>query len=322
LDTNLILFSIVTLSFYNVVLKRSPHKLLLLFWVSLFTYLGFVLIYLFQTIVLQHDLSALRQLIFNYTFDDLPLYVTISCSFLISMIISEKLLDGYDLSLVIPISQFGILLASAGYIALGDPFQWSLLIGILLVCLGSFVLSISAANEHLSFRIFSEFRHVPGKLWALVLAEALCFTTSAVVSYLGIKETVQTDAIMNSLKRLHLGPIAFHSAFFFNVGQQLFSVIIFVFYILSRKKYRTVMFSPLITSTKYLAWAALAYILAEYTYFIAFTITHETSILLALDNLSIPITLIFAYFFLKEQISENKLIGASLIVIGGLIAAF
>jgi len=41
------------------------------------------------------------------------------------MIIPEKLLDGYDLSLVIPISQFGILLASAGYIALGDPFQWS-----------------------------------------------------------------------------------------------------------------------------------------------------------------------------------------------------
>jgi uncharacterized membrane protein len=238
------------------------------------------------------------------------------------MIISEKLLDGYDLSLVIPISQFGILLASAGYIALGDPFQWSLLIGILIVCLGSFVLSISAANEHLSLRMFSEFRHIPGKLWTLVLGEALCFTTSAVVSCLGIKETAHTDAIMNSLKRLHLGPIAFHSAFFFNVGQQLFSVIIFAIYILSRKKYRTVMFSPLITSTKYLTWAALAYILAEYTYFIAFTITHETSILLALDNLSIPITLIFSYFFLKEQISENKLLGASLIVIGGLIAAF
>jgi uncharacterized membrane protein len=322
LDTNLILFSIVTLSFYNVVLKRSPHKLLLLFWVSLFTYLGFVCIYLFQTIVLQHDLNALHELIFNYTFEDLPLYVTISFSFLISMIISEKLLDGYDLSLVIPISQFGILLASAGYIALGDPFQWSLLIGILIVCLGSVVLSMSVANERLSLRMFAEFRHVPGKLWVLVLGEALCFIASAVVSYIGIKETPYTDDIMNSLKRLHLGPIAFHSAFFFNVGQQLFSVIIFALYIVSRKQYRTVMFSPLITGTKYLAWAALAYILAEYTYFIAFTITHETSILLALDNLSIPITLVFSYCFLKEQISENKLIGASLIVVGGLIAAF
>ena len=176
------------------------------------------------------------------------------------------------------------------------------------VCLGSVVLSTSAVNEHLSLRMFAEFRHVPGKLWALVLGEAFCFTTSAVVSYLGIKETPHTVDIMNGLKRLHLGPIAFHSVFFFNVGQQLFSVIIFAIYIVSRKQYRTVMISPLISSTKYLAWAALAYILAEYTYFITFTITHETSILLALDNLSIPITLVFSYFFLKEHISEINLL--------------
>ena len=92
------------------------------------------------------------------------------------MILSERLLDGYDLSLVIPIAQFAILLASAGYIALGDPFQWSLLIGILIVCLGSVVLSISAANEPLSLSMFAEFSHIPGKLWALLLGEAFCFT--------------------------------------------------------------------------------------------------------------------------------------------------
>jgi len=88
-----------------------------------------------------------------------------------------------------------------------------LLIGILIVCLGSFVLSISLANERLSLRMFAEFRHITGEFWALVLGQALCCTTSAVVSYLDIKETAHTDAIMNSLKRLHLGPIAFQSAF-------------------------------------------------------------------------------------------------------------
>jgi uncharacterized membrane protein len=209
---------------------------------------------------------------------------------------------------VIPISQFGILLASAGYIALGDPFQWSLLIGILIVCIGSVILSISAANAHLSLRMFSEFRHVPGRLWALVLGQALCFTTSAVVNYLGIKETAQTDAIVNSLKRLHLGPIAFHSAFFFNIGQQLFSVIIFAIYILSRKQYRAALFAPRISSTTYLAWAALAYILAGYTYFIAFTITHETIILLALDDLSNPLHLFFPTSSLKNKLAIINLL--------------
>jgi hypothetical protein len=54
---------------------------------------------------------------------------------------------------------------------------------------GSFVLSMSMANEHLLLRMFAEFRYVPGKLWVFALGQALCFAPSAVVSYLGIKET-------------------------------------------------------------------------------------------------------------------------------------
>ena len=65
----------------------------------------------------------------------------------------------------------------------------------------------------------------------------------------------------------------------------------------------------------------LAYITAEYAYFIAFMITTNTTILLALDNLSIPITLLFSFFSLKERIDQMKIIGTSLIVLGGLIIA-
>jgi hypothetical protein len=97
--TNLILFSIVTLSIYNVLLKRFPPKLILLFWVNLLSYLGFVAIYFFRSAILQHDLQALQELIFAYTLNDLPLYIAIAGAFLGSMIISEKMLDGYNLSL-------------------------------------------------------------------------------------------------------------------------------------------------------------------------------------------------------------------------------
>ena len=112
MDTSLILFSIVSLSLYNVALKRYPHKLLLLFWVSIFTYLGFILIYLFETLILQHDINARRELYFDYTFDHFPLYFL--C---ILFLRSFSMAMTYSWS--IPISQFGILLASAGYIALG-----------------------------------------------------------------------------------------------------------------------------------------------------------------------------------------------------------
>jgi drug/metabolite transporter (DMT)-like permease len=237
------------------------------------------------------------------------------------MIISEKLLEGYDLSLVIPISQFGVLLASAGYIALGDPFQWSLLVGIVILCLGTFILPLSATAKPLSVSMFAEFRRIPSSLWLLDVLQALCFTVSAVVSYLGTKETVRTHTLMDALNRLHLGPIAFHGSFYFNLGQQVYSIAIFLVYILVRKKYRREIFSPLTTSVKYLLLVVLAYIAAEYAYFSAFTVTSNSTILLVLDNLSIPITLSFSYFLLKEQIDQIKLIGSSLIVLGGLIAA-
>jgi len=157
-------------------------------------------------------------------------------------------------------------------------------------------------------------------LWILVVGQALCFTLSAVESYAGIKETARTDVIMNSLRRLHLGPIGFHNAFYCNLGQQLFSVIVFTLYIVIGKRYWDEIFGPMITGTKYLALASIMYIAAEYTYFVAFTLTRDTTILLAMDNLSIPVTLIFLSLLLKEQIGGNKIVGASLIVIGGLIA--
>ena len=130
MDALFILISILTLCLYNVLIKKFPNKFILFFLVNVFSYLGFLGIYFFRVFVLQHDLSALHELILNYTYQNVPLYVLIAFSFLGYMIVSEKLLNGYDLSLVIPISQFGMLLASAGYIALGDPFKWSLILGL------------------------------------------------------------------------------------------------------------------------------------------------------------------------------------------------
>jgi uncharacterized membrane protein len=179
---------------------------------------------------------------------------------------------------------------------------------------------MSTTSARPSLGMFSGFRNIPWKLWALAFGQALCFTVSAVLSYLGIKETARTDAIMHGLNRLHLGPIAFHNAFYFNLGQQLFSVVVFTIYILMRKRYRLEIFSPMISHAKYLVLTSLAYIAAEYTYFLAFTTEKETSILLALDNLSIPTTMTFSFFLLKEQMNENKLVGASLIVLGGVMA--
>ena len=322
MGTNLILFSILTLSLYNVLLKRYPQKLLLLFWVNLLSYLGFVAIYLFRSTILAHDVSAVQELIFAYTLDDVPLYIVIACAFLGSMIFSEKMLDGYDLSLVIPISQLGILLTSACYTALVDPFQWSWLVGIGIVCCGTLLPSFSTTTGSLANVMAAGFGSMPGRLWLLVLGQVMCFTVAAVANYIDTKETARTDLIMDGLKRSHLGPVAFHGAFYFNLGQQVFSIILFALYILTRKQYRAAILSPIKNNHRYLICVVLAYILTEYTYFSAFMTTKDNTIFLALDNLSVQITLILSFFLLKEHIDIKRMVGSTLIVIGGIISVF
>jgi len=135
------------------------------------------------------------------------------------MIFSEKMLDGYDLSLMIPLSQLGILLTSACYIALGDPFQWSWLVAIVIVCCGTVLLSLSAPTGSLANVMAAGFGSMPGQLWLLVLGQAVCFTVAAVTAYISTEETARTDLIMDGLKRSHLGLVAFHGVFYFNLGQ-------------------------------------------------------------------------------------------------------
>ena len=322
MDASLILISILTLCLYNILIKKFPAKLILLFLVNLFSYLGFLAIYCFEVLVLNHDQRFIYELIYNYTYQDIPLYIIISLAFLGYMIVTEKLLNGYDLSLVIPISQFGILLTSAGFIALGDPFRWSLIFGFIVLISGTIITSIPSVDGSSNQTIFVRLKKIPKTLWVLTVAQALIFTVSSVITYTGTKENVRTDLVMDYLRRLHIGPIAFHSAFYFNLGQQFFSVIISAIYILSRKKYRGEILVPIIKNPKYLTIVVLSYLIAEYLYFIAFMITKDTTILLALDNLSIPIILLLSFFILQEDLNRNKIIGSSLIVLGGVIAVF
>ena len=64
----------------------------------------------------------------------------------------------------------------------------------------------------------------------------------------------------------------------------------------------------------------LYYFIATYAYFMAFIMTKYTIILLGLDNLSISITLLSAFLILKEKLSSTKILGSTLIVLGGVIA--
>ena len=317
-STNLILISTFALAFYNVLIKQFPDKLLLLFWINLFYSIGFIGIFFFQREVLAHDTHVFQYLVAIVT-DDAVLYLAIALSFLGAMITLDKLLSGYDLSVVYPMSQLSILLASAGYLALGEPFRWSMLIGLVILSIGAFATSLSVTDKASATSLFAQFRQVSGRLWLLAGAQALCSTTSLLIAYLGTRETAHTTIILHDLRSLHLGPVMFHSAFDFHIGQKFFSILIFAGYLLYRQKYRAKIFVPLTNHPKHLMLAALAYLIMMYAYLGAFALGTNTTILLALNNLAILITLLFSFLFLKEHIGATKVVGALLILLGGLL---
>ena len=72
MDASLILISILTLWLYNILIKKFPAKFILLFLVNLFSYLGFLAIYCFEVLVLNHDQRFIYELIYNYTYQDIP----------------------------------------------------------------------------------------------------------------------------------------------------------------------------------------------------------------------------------------------------------
>ena len=279
----------------------------------------FVFEYLFKKLVLEHDKLAFLELA-HITYDDWPLYVIIAFSFLVSIITLEKLFDNYDLSVVYPMSQISIITASAGYMALGDPFRWSLVAGVVILFIGTFITSLSTSENNHSESLFVRLSKVPGLLWGLIFIQVLTHTLSAVVSYLGTKDTANTEYILHGLQHLHISPLSFYSAFEFNLGNQFFSTIVVISYLLIRKKYRASIFSCLINNFKTILIITIIYLVSMQTYLEAYSITSETTILLALNNFTIPITLVFAYLFLKENIGRTKVIGASLIVLGALVA--
>lgn len=96
------------------------------------------------------------------------------------------------------------------------------------------VIHLSNAKEIFLFRL----KNIPKKLVILALVQVLLFVVSSMVNYVGTKKTIHTEAIINNMRHLHMGPVAFHDAFYFNIGQQFFSVIIATIYVLLRRKYR------------------------------------------------------------------------------------
>ena len=313
--------SVLLVNLYSVAVKRIPNKLALFFWTNLFTYVGLVVVYFLRALTGSGGAHAVRELVFRYTLAQSPLYLLYAAGFVGTMVVFQRLLDGYDLSLVVPLSQFSILFVTFGYVALGVKPTWQEVLGLLILSPGVVIVSLPPDALSSPAALFARLRAVPWPLWSLVMLLAALTTVTALVSYLGTKTTAQTMAVDDALESaLHVN-VFFLDPFHFALGAQFFSVLLFLGFLLAQEQDRAALLPAIRHGGKLYVLVALMSLLANLSFQEAFALAPDPTLLLVIDKMSIPLVLIFAAVILKERTTVPKIVGSGLILVGAMLVA-
>ena len=317
-----ILGTVLTFSFYNIFIKQFPKRMILLFWVEIITYICFASLFLAQKYIFDYDVSAMEDLIYDFTYTNAPFYILMALAFVGSLLFLDYLLKHFEISLITPLSQVSLLFIAAGYLLMGDPLNWIVILSVIIVFVGAI---ISSFKKFYFPNPLIEFKNLSWKLIKGTLFYSLLLTITAIITYLVTQQTDQTRAIMewtkHSFKYLHPFPFQFYTPFYFNLGIRFFIMLFFIisFFFVEEKHIK----EPFISLKKHF-WFILktgfVYFLSVYTYQHAYMYIADKNVLGAMSKLAIPTILVLSMIHVKEKITAPKVVGSILILLGSSIA--
>lgn len=308
-------------SFYAVGLKPFKERLILFFWINSFAYLAYLGLYFVRNIILGHDLHPLQHLLHDFTFVNVPFYILMACVWTGSIVVLNHLLDTYEISLVMPVTEMSILFALAGYLALGAKFSWISFVSVLIVFVGA----ILSAFEKLSWKNpLGPLKKIPRILLIGGIIESILASASEWITFICTHKTAQTLGIHRWVNNLFLHiyklPFSFHNPFYYNVGVRFFIVLIFFAYMVVLRGIRWEVLTVLRDRIWYITGMSVAFTGSVVFYHMAFALLEDKNVLTALGKISIPIILLIGHFALKEKITQPKIVGCAIILLGGLIS--
>lgn len=313
--------SVVTYALYAIGLKPFKERMVLFFWINIFSYLSYLGFYFFTTVIQEHEPNPIYKLLNEFTFTNVPFYLLMACMWVGSLIILNHLLDNYDVSLVIPVTEVSILFCTLGYIALGTKFVWVSLIGVLVVFIGA----VLSAFDKLSLKNpLGPLMKIPHALIIGGTLEAFLSSGSKWITFICTHQTAVTLGIHHWINNLFLHiykmPFSFRNPFYYNVGVRFFIGVVFLAYMILVRNKRWIILQTLRAHLLYILGMSILFTLSIVTYHAAFFILEDKQVLTALSKLSIPLILIIGKIALKEKITPPKIAGCILIVAGGLIS--
>lgn len=316
-----LLLSVVSYAFYAIGLKPFRERIILFFWVNIFVYVAYLILYFINNVILQHDHHPIQHLLHDFTFTNVPLYILMACVWIGSLIVLDHLLDNYDISLVMPVTEISILFGLIGYIMLGAKFTVSSVISVLIVFVGAIV---SAFDELSKEDFFAPLKRIPHPLLIGGLLESFLSAVSRWITFICTHETAATLGIHhwvnNMFTHIYQIPFSFHNPFYYNVGVRFFIALLFLVYMLFFKRKRWEIITQLQEHFVYIMGVSIAFAISVVTYHSAFFLIEDKHILTALSKLSILAILVVSHILLKEKITAPKVVGCGIILAGGLIS--
>lgn len=315
--------SILAYSIYMVALKPVKHRMISLFWINTFGYLGYVVIYFIRKLHFEHDVRALEQLLFTFTLSNVPLYILMACFFVGSFVLLSYLMDHFEISLITPVTEISILFTTVGYLALGNPFSWLVLMSVTVIFIGAIISgmqTVSLANP------FKDLAKIPRALVMGGALQAVFESGAMLITFLCTQQTAVTQEIFKILnitfKHICDVPFSFHQPFYYNVGVRFFITLGFLLYLLVHKKYRTEIITHPFENSRETLTISVIFLISIVAYQTSYQDMPDKNVLVALRKLTIPTILFISYYLLGEKITLPKIIGCTIIVAGGMVSLF
>ena len=101
-DLFIMLTSVIAFSLYSILIKKHKHKMILMFWANTIAYACFVCMYVVKSYAIPNSniVKSLEELIFKFTYTNMPFYVLMGITFVSSLVVLQFLLKKYDVSIV------------------------------------------------------------------------------------------------------------------------------------------------------------------------------------------------------------------------------
>lgn len=316
--------SVITLStilvtiFYLLFDKAPKNTIIVYFWLHVLSYIGFSCIYILQESI---QLSALKELIFDTSYYNLPLYLFSSLCTVGMYAIFDVLAKTYSIPLILALSQISLIMTTIGYIFLGDTVTITSLIGITVIFLGSIAAgctSFSFKNPLQCLKAFDQ------RLLTWSIIKALLYSATILITYICIANYNETTKLILHVLTKHLRfiPCLIIAPIHFNIGIQFTTLIGLLLYIHYYLKSSKTILPTFVNNYQLICSLSVLYVLQAYFYYESYNYIENKNLITAITELYLPLLFLSNVYLFNLKSSKEEMIGMIIIVLGSIITVF